>query len=195
MKRTPSVCAVAVLFTVLCGNGRVASAQDDQPHTKAILGTFRASPVKVRQQTCTGRDGLYLEIRGRFEGDIKSSDPRLTGKLSFKQVALVNLFTGLGSFEGKFEILDPITGSQKAEGEFFSVVTEGAYNHAFAVGKVTNPGPGRRDRLFASLHSTFDAALNVQGDFGGAGDPREPAVVQGGGCSAERDGPDDDVVR
>jgi hypothetical protein len=188
LKRTPGVCAMAALATVLCVSPRIASAQENPPQTQTVFGTFRASPVNARQQTCTGRDGLYLEIRGRFEGDIKSSDPRLTGKLRFKsELALVNLTTGLGTFEGEFEIVDPRTGRQKAEGEFFSVVTEGSYNHAFALGRVTSAGPGRGDRFFARFHSTFDAALNVQGDFGTAGDTREPAVIQSGRCSAGRD--------
>ena len=73
----------------------------------------------------------------------------------------------------------------KAEGEFFSVVTEASLNHGFALGKVTNAGAGPSDQFFGGFKSAFDASLNLSGQFGGtgAGDDRTPAVVQGGHCS------------
>ena len=64
-----------------------------------------------------------------------------------------------------------------------SVVTEASLNHAFALGKVTNAGAGPSDDFFASFKSRFDAALNVSGEYGGTGDARTPAVLQGGHCS------------
>jgi hypothetical protein len=108
----------------------------------------------------------------------------LAGNLEFMaEPALVNLTTGFGTFRGRFRIVDPTTGMQKAEGEFFSVVTEASLNHAFALGKVTNAGTEPSDDFFASFKSTFDASLNVSGQFGVSGDARTPAVVQGGHCS------------
>src|SRR2546422_1105572 len=62
---------------------RVLFAQDDVPRTQPVTGTFRASPAKVKQRTCQGQDGAYIEIRGKFSGSITSSDPRVTGRLEF----------------------------------------------------------------------------------------------------------------
>jgi hypothetical protein len=97
--------------------------------------------------------------------------------------ALVNLTTGLGTFRGRFRVADPATGRQKAEGQFFTVVTEASLNHGFALGNLMSTGAGPADSFFANFESRFDASLNVSGQFGGVGDARTPAVVQGGQCS------------
>jgi hypothetical protein len=174
---------VPVLVATLGPGVGTATANDNRPHTEAVDGTFTADPVNVRQRTCEGQDGLYLEIRGQFAGTVVSSDPRLSGDLEFSaQPALINLVTGLGSFQGPFEITDPATGRRKGHGEFFTVVTEGSLTHGLAIGKLTSQDGGS-DNFFANLKSTLDAALHVDGQFGGAGDPRTPAIVQGGHCS------------
>lgn len=184
ISRRPQVFAVAVVFAAIGAGSAVALAQANRPRTQLVSGMFTGSPVNAKQRICEGQDGPYLEIRGHFAGTIASSDPRLTGNLEFMaEPALVNLASGLGTFRGRFRIADATTGMQKAQGEFFSVVTEASLNHAFAIGKVTNAGTGASDDFFASFTSTFDGALNVSGQFGGVGDIRTPAVVQGGQCS------------
>jgi hypothetical protein len=133
---------------------------------------------------------VYLELRGEWAGTITSSDPRLTGRLEFRaEPALVNVVTGFGTFRGRFRVSDPATGRQTARGEFRTVVTDAnlgvALNHGFALGNVMSQGTGPSEDFFANFKSTLDAALNVSGEVGGAGDPRTPAVVQSGHC----DGP------
>jgi hypothetical protein len=173
-----------MLAGVFAAGGAIALAQGHSPRTEPVTGMFSGSPVNAKQRMCDGQDGQYLEIRGQFSGAITSSDPRLTGTLEFMaEPALVNLTTGFGTFRGRFRIADPATGSQKAQGEFFTVVTDGGLNHGVALGNLTNAGAGPADSFFASFKSTFDPALNVSGQFGGVGDPRTPAVVQGGHCS------------
>lgn len=170
-------CAIAV-------GGAAVLAQGNRPRTEPVAGVFSGSPVNAKQRVCEGADGAYLEVRGHFSGAISSSDPRLTGTLDFMaEPALVNLTTGLGTFRGRFRISDPATGKQTAQGEFYTVVTEGFLNHGFALGTVMNTGGGAADSFVARFQSTFDASLNVSGQFGGAGDARTPAVVQGGHCS------------
>ena len=178
-KRFPVVC---VALGLLAAGDGVAVAQENRPATRAVTGTFSGSPVNVKQRTCAGEDGTYLEIRGMLAGEVVSSDPRLTGELEFSSEALVNLATGLGTFRGRFRVVDPETGAQTAEGEFHTVITEGSLNHGLALGKLMGEG-GAAERFVATFNSTFDAALNVAGQFGGPGDPRKPAVVQSGHCS------------
>lgn len=97
--------------------------------------------------------------------------------------ALVNLATGLGTFQGRFRIADATTGMQKAQGEFFTVVTEAMLNHGFALGNLMSASGELADSFFATFESTLDQALNVRGHFGDTGDNRLPAVIQGGHCS------------
>jgi hypothetical protein len=145
---------------------------------------FSGAPVNAPQRVCDGQDGPYLEIRGHFSGVIVSSDPRLTGTLDFMaEPALVNLATGLGTFQGRFRIADATTGMQKAQGEFFTVVTEAMLNHGFALGNLMSASGELADSFFATFESTLDQALNVRGHFGDTGDNRLPAVIQGGHCS------------
>jgi hypothetical protein len=163
-----------------------AVAQGNRPHTEAVSGEFNGAPVNVMRRFCPGEDGhLYLELRGQWAGTITSTDPRLTGNLEFMaQPALVDTVTGLGTFRGTFSISDPVTNQQTARGEFHTVVTEGSLNHGFALGKVTGEDGGPADDFSGNLKSTIDPdTLVVIGQFGGVGDPRTPAVIQGGHCS------------
>lgn len=172
---------LALLGAVLAGavaGGVVLASGGGPPRTEAVTGTFSASPVNAMTRTCTGQDGDYLEIRGKFAGPIVSpSDSRLTGQLKFVAHALVNSTTGLGTFEGSFRIRQA-NGRQSAHGVFHTVVTEGSLNHGFARGKVA----GAED-FFARFESTVDAGLNVTGQFGDMGDDRTPAVIQSGHCT------------
>src|SRR4051812_8590199 len=61
------------LFSVAIG---LALPAGNRPRTEPVTGTFQASPVNVKQRVCTGEDGTYLEVRGKFAGTIASSDPR-----------------------------------------------------------------------------------------------------------------------
>jgi hypothetical protein len=190
-----SICAWAVAGILgLNASSTVAHAdpQKGRPRTEPVSGTLAASPVNVKQRICQGEDGTYIDIRGTFAGEITSSDPRLTGELEFTaERAIVNVVTGYGTFRGQFRILDPMTGRRKAEGEFFTVITEASLNHGFAVGTLSSrrgASSGREEgesseRFLASYNATMDAALNVTGHFGDAGDPRLPAVIQTGRCS------------
>jgi hypothetical protein len=184
--------ASAVLVLTLGASPGRALADDQKPRTEPVAGDFSASPVDVKQRTCVGEDGPYLELRGRWAGVITSNDPRLAGTLTFRaEPALINLATGFGTFQGPFRISDSRTGETKTEGTFHSVVTNTALNHGFAVGTVLS-GRGRgdddgnddgSDRFFTNFKALLDAALNVTGEYGGTGDPRTPGVIQGGSCS------------
>jgi hypothetical protein len=172
-----------MLSAIVAGGGTVVLAQGNRPRTQPVTGIFTGSPVNAKQRICQGQDGPYLEIRGHFSGTIASSDPRLTGTIDFMaEPALVNLATGLGSFRGRFQISDTVTGMQTAQGEFHTVVTEASLNHGFALGKVMSAG-GAAEDFFGTFESTLDPALNVSGQFGAPGDPRTPAIIQGGQCS------------
>jgi hypothetical protein len=174
-----------ITFAVALGGGSLALAQSNPPHTLSVTGDIAGEPVNVMQRLCVGVEGPYLELRGHFSGAITSSDPRLTGTLDFMaEQALVSLVTGLGTFKGRFQISDA-SGAQTAQGQFFTVVTDGGLNHGFALGKVMGGSDGAADDFFARFQSTLDASLHVAGHFGDFGDVRLPAVVQGGQCSGK----------
>jgi hypothetical protein len=174
------ILTVLTLASMLIGGGSAVAQQ-----TTAVTGTFNGAPVNVMTRTCAGADGPYLELRGHFSGAIVSSDPRLTGTLDFMaEQALVNLASGLGTFKGRFQVVSA-AGAQTAQGQFFTVVTEGGLNHGFALGRVSNASGGAAEEFFATFNSVLDASLNVTGSFGEAGDPRNPAVVQSGTCSGK----------
>jgi hypothetical protein len=181
--------AVSAILSVLAILGTLipALAADDRPRTNAVLdGQLAARPVNVMQRTCEGEDGTYLEIRGTFAGTVTSSDDRLTGDLEFLADALINVSPkGLGTFQGPFEISDPVTGKRKARGVFHTVVTDVGLNHGFAVGTVFGgDGSSETENFFARFQSLVATDLSVTGVFGNVGgDPRLPAVTQSGQCS------------
>lgn len=180
MTKTRGRILAGLTLVGILGGGGAAVAQQ----TTAVTGTFNGAPVNVMTRTCAGADGPYLELRGHFSGAIVSSDPRLTGTLDFMaEQALVNVVTGLGTFRGRFQVSNA-AGAQTAQGEFLTVVTEGGLNHGFATGKVMN-ADGPAESFFANFNSVLDSSFNVTGHFGGTGDPRLPAVIQGGNCSGK----------
>src|SRR6266699_241970 len=64
----PVVAALAALAAV-----EIAIAESaNRPRTDAVMGTFTASPVRVKQRICEGQDGPYLEIRGKLAGTVVS---------------------------------------------------------------------------------------------------------------------------
>jgi hypothetical protein len=173
---------LAAVVVVTSIEPRLALADEAGPRTEQVAGTFQASPENAWTRTCPGEDGPYLEIRGRFVGSIITTEPRLTGRLEVRAHALVNQVTGLGSFEGAFEI-KPAAGGPGGHGRFFTVVTERGLNHGFAHGKVGGEDDDKAANIFARFQSTVDANLNIVGQLGGVGDPRTPAVIQSGRCS------------
>jgi hypothetical protein len=178
----------AVLVTAaMVGDVALAS---DAPRTDPVVGAFTAKPANVKTRTCKGEDGAYLEVSGTFAGDIVSKDPRVSGKLEFLAHALVNTTTGFGNFEGTFTISSTAPGGG-ARGTFATVVTDVGLNHGFARGRLGGGEDGEHDGengeggadFFARYEAVVDAGLNVKGAFGGAGDPRAPAIIQSGRCS------------
>jgi len=184
-RRLAAVAGLVVAAGVAFGGVAIAS-HDERPRTEAVTGTFQASPTKVKTRTCVGQDGSYLQIRGKWRGTIAGSDPRLTGRLDFSARALVNVTTGLGTFRGHFRVRQA-NGRSGAKGLFATVVTEGSLNHGFAIARVPRgPDPGEGSGIFhANFESTVSPQLNVTGTFGGAGQPRDPAVIQSGRCRGD----------
>ena len=189
--------AVFCLMAVIGGSGgRTAMADSgNQPHTDPVAGSFSFTTVQVKQRSCTGQDGAYLEITARQVG-AAVGDPRLTGDLELTSNILLNASTGLGTSEGRFTVRDTATGRKKAEGEFHGVITLAALSpsplfglHGMLLGKVFDEGTGTdeellgRGRALANFEATFDAHLNGTGQFGGAGDILNPSVIQGGHCT------------
>src|SRR5437867_11969274 len=77
------VVAIAILVIVLAVSNERAVAQGNAPSTQPVTGVFTAAPADVKERTCEGADGSYVEFRGLFTGVITSSDPRPTRDLEF----------------------------------------------------------------------------------------------------------------
>jgi hypothetical protein len=192
-----AACSAAALMVA----GTAGSGSDRRPRTDPVLVTFSFSPVDVKQRTCQGQDGAYLEQVAVYVGS-GAGDPRLSGRIELRGRFLINLVTGLGTSTGSFTISDPGTGRKKAAGTFDGVFTEGTTFHGFLVAKVRDPGSGRdaeadddESSSGATWYGGIKSVLNpatgaITGQIGGAGDPRNPSVVQSGRCS----GPFTDTV-
>jgi len=151
--------AVSVILSVLAilGTQVRTHAADDRPRTNAVLdGQFAAQPVNVMQRTCEGEDGTYLEIRGTFAGTVTSSDDRLSGDLELRADALINVSPkGLGTFQGPFEISDPMTGKRKAR--------RASWRSSMAIDRLAHPAV---------------VVVDMQNDFVRVGAPLEVAEAR-----------------
>lgn len=171
--------AISLLLTLLFaapeaeGNG--------PPTTDRVVASFGLTQVvATSERTCTGGDGEYSERHDEFQGDITSTDPRITGRLSVKSDMLINLDKGIGTGHGKWEIRDAITGDLKLTGSFQGVVVELNRFKALATANFT-PGGGR-------IVANISIILTPTGAFGNIGSPltgveSDPAVIQEGSCS------------
>ena len=195
MNRTAKWIAGGLVMIALIGTGSVGAAVADggnRPHTDPIAGDFTFDTVDRKQRTCLGQDGPYAEIVLRQAGTA-AGDARVTGDIELTSHLLVNLATGFGTSEGRFEVRDAATGRKKAAGEFLGVVTPASPTasalHGQLVGLIFHEGTGPeeqvgRGRVVANFDAEFDnVTLNGTGSFGGAGAPLNPALIQGGHCT------------
>src|SRR4051794_25121821 len=111
-----AVAALAAGAAAIAGTGR-------GPTTERAAGTYTLAPVNVKQRTCTGTDGTYVQARGVLEGASTSSDPRFNGRVQVViERALVNLATGNGTSRGRVTWWDA-SGRRTVTATYHEVVT------------------------------------------------------------------------
>lgn len=186
----------AFALLVVGGTTLAFAAGDDRPRTDAVAGTFSMAPVDQEQRICEGPDGPYLELTAQYRGTM-TGDPRLSGELRVAAHLLINLAKGLGTDRGTFEVRDTKTGRKKAHGRYEDVliVTGGVVrSNGVFFGEVREAGglgddddddaEGGSARVIAHYEGELDPVTgSISGQYGGSGDPRTPAVIQGGRCA------------
>jgi hypothetical protein len=175
---------LATLAVAVAAAAAVAVAgEDSRPTTRPVAATFVAHAVQVDQGTCVGTDGPYLQLRhGVFEGTSTSTDPRFNGRVQIvSRGGLVNLATGYGTDHGYVTWWDA-AGRRTAFATYRDVVSQGTLITGLQVGWVATADGLPGGLLVANLKATFDAQFNITGEFGGAGDPQTPAIIQSGSC-------------
>jgi hypothetical protein len=177
--------AVVVPTAAALAAGAVALASGGgAPRTQPVAATYSLRPVDVTQRTCTGADGTYLEVRGVFEGTAKSSDPRFNGRVQVVvEPATLNLATGYGTVHAHATYWDA-AGRKTTTGRVHEVLAQGHGTGQF-VGQVVPADGLPGGELIGNFKTTIDAQLNLNGEFGSAGDAQTPAVIQSGGCDDE----------
>lgn len=173
---------VAAAVAVATGGG---GPQVDQP-TAAI--TFTNAKVKFRN--CEGQDGFYSENKFELTG-ASTGDSRLAGAVTVELSELVNIDQEAGPQEGRIQIKDATSGSEKLEGKFNSAGPLN-FTQGVIVGRVRDQGsgPGEEQQgdgsLIANWRILYGSNGSISAQIGGeAADTRLPTALWSGSCKGK----------
>jgi len=160
----------------LAGAGIAIAHGVDSKSVKAVSATFTAATgSNIRTETCTGADGTYTSVRGRWTG-ASLGDPTLAGNATIDASFLVNA-TGDGVVSGKIRI----DGANHTSAGF-----EAVYANGHLSGLAEGRGSAPWNKLVANLSADFSVtnpnAGFSAGKLGGGTVGGNAVVISEGGC-------------
>ena len=175
----------AVLFAgaaVLIVSGLIVSgvglAHLIEDGTQQVSATFTATRERADVRTCTGADGAYEIVKGRYAGTSVSSQPVLNGPLVLIVSSVYNRTERLGWIRGSLRI----SGAEhSAHARLVGTLTQGAGDTRVVDGFVDGPAGGHSSTLFGNVTASFTASGGFTGGKIGEGGPNV-ALLAGRVC-------------
>ena len=158
--------AIAIAAGVLLVPVGVALAQLTQDGTQAVSATFSAAREQGDTRTCTGPDGTYEIVRGRYAGQSQSTQPVLNGSIVLNVTAVYNQTENIGWMTGSLRIR---TGDQGVTTRLVGTLTQGPSNTRILDGFVNGPAGKGGTKLFGNVTSSFTGAGGFTGGKIGEG--------------------------
>jgi hypothetical protein len=163
MRRKIAIAAAAGVLLVPVG---VAVAQLTQDGTQAVSATFSAARERGDLRTCTGPDGTYEIVKGRYAGQSQSSQPTLSGPIVLNIAAVYNQTEHIGWMTGSLRIR---TGDQGVTTRLVGTLTQGPSDTRILDGFVNGPAGKGGTKLFGNVTSSFTGTGGFTGGKIGEG--------------------------
>jgi hypothetical protein len=158
--------AIAIAAGVLLVPVGVALAQLTQGGTQAVTATFSAARERADVRTCTGPDGTYEIVKGRYSGQAQSSQSVLNGPIVLNISAVFNQTEHIGWMTGSLRIR---TGDQGVTTRLVGTLTQGASDTRILDGFVNGPAGEGGTKLFGNVTSSFTGTGGFTGGKIGEG--------------------------
>ena len=152
MRRTLVLATVVVAAFASVG---VAVAQLTQDGTQAVTATFSAPRERGDVRTCTGADGVYEIVAGRYAGQSVSAQPILNGPIVLAITAVFNRTEHLGWMTGAVKIRAT---EHPVEARLVGTLTQGAGDTRTLDGFVSGAAGEDGVKLFGNVTASFTGA-------------------------------------
>jgi len=173
-----------VVLGVITGGFAVSAvaAVGPRQHTELVTAVFDGHLVAVPyEQTCAGDDGQYRQAVEKYTGGV-GGDPRLNGMGVLTLTSLTNTTTGNGTAAGTLVVTDVTTHQLR-----WTAVVQGVATGSDLKGVMTGSVRDRPNQQGGRVIANFLGNHNGTSFYIGIGFPgtsANPAVIQGGSCSA-----------
>jgi hypothetical protein len=143
----------------------IAMAAGPGATTDPVSAKFTTKAARVHTRTCTGADGSYNITRGIYEGDMTSTDPRLTGHVRMRIDSFYNTEKKAGWMRGNLKVQNGDTDSGTAA-KLVGVLLDKDDTALTAEGLLTGTGRDPFAKLLANFSGTFTPGTTFDGQFG-----------------------------
>lgn len=175
---------LVVALGVIAGGLAVSAVAGVGPrqHTELVTAVFAGQRVAVPyERTCAGDDGQYRQAVETYTGGV-GGDPRLNGMGVLTLTSFTNTTTGTGTAVGTLIVTD-VTTQQIRWTAVVQGVATGPDLKGVMTGAVRDRPNQRGGRLIANFLGNHNGTSFYVG-IGFPGTSANPAVIQGGSCSA-----------
>jgi len=162
MQRTLALATVAVVALASVG---VALAHLTQDGTQAVAASFSAARERGDTRVCTGFDGTYEIVNGRYVGQSTSTQPVLNGPIALTVTAVYNRTEQIGWMTGSVKIR---SGDHSVEARLVGTLKAGASDTRTLDGFVNGPA-GQGTKLYGSVTAAFTGTGGFAGGKIGEG--------------------------
>jgi hypothetical protein len=165
MHRILAIATVCVAVLALAGVGAAHLIEDG---TQQVSATFTAARERADVRTCTGADGVYEIVNGRYAGTSASSQPVLNGPIVLTVRSIYNTTERIGWIRGSLRI----SGTDHAvRARLVGTLTQGASDTRLVDGFVDGPAGGHSAALLGNVTAAFTASGGFSAGKIGEGGP------------------------
>jgi hypothetical protein len=158
MRRAIVLAALGVAALATAG---IAVATLSLTGTQTVTATFSAAKDRVETKTCTGSDGTYEIVKGRYTGEADSSVAGLDGPLTLYVTSVYNTTEKVGWMTGLVKIRRSGGDDQELNGRLVGTLTAGSGDARTLDGFLT----GRLARRYADVLGNVTASFTAAGGF------------------------------
>jgi hypothetical protein len=156
MRRALVLTAVAA---AALGTAGVAVATLGFSGTQTVTATFNAARDRAETKTCTGADGTYEIVRGRYAGEADSSVAALDGPLTLNVTSVYNTTEKAGWITGSIRVRrGSASDDRNFDGRLVGTLTEGSGDTRVLDGFATGRIGGRYADVVGNVTASFSAA-------------------------------------
>jgi hypothetical protein len=167
----------------------IAMAAGPGATTDPVSATIKATKaVRVHTRTCKGADGSYQITRGIYEGDMTSTDSRLSGHVRMRIDSFYNTDKQAGWMRGNLKVQNGDTDSGTAA-KLVGVLLDKEGEALAAEGLLTGTGRDPFAKLLANFSGTFTPGVAFDGQFGTTPASMNQAIFFTRGCVKEEASP------